>query len=89
MEAALLQSETLYRTLVENAFDAIEIRMLNNGEDGTERIGGKLISKNKKMNELFERTDEEIEKLTDLVDISPPVQSNGQPSLKTNESYSR
>jgi len=80
-EAALKKSEAIYRTLVNNAFDGIEIHESVQPENETQKWQHKMIVRNNKLYDILDIASTDIKKnsfsFKDIFNMSPTYQRNG------------
>jgi len=80
-EAALKESEAIYRTLVNNAFDGIEIHESIPPIDETQKWQHKMIVRNNRIYDILSIVYPNVKKnsfsLKDLLNMSPAYQRNG------------
>ncbi len=73
-DKALRERELIFRALLDNVYDGVEIYKIL--EDGSVT----LIERNQKMRDVLGRTDEEISAKNAIINHSPAYQSNGEKS---------
>jgi len=85
-EAALKESEAIYRTLVNNAFDGIEIHESIPPKDETQKWHHKMIVRNNKIYDILSGTSSYVKNnsfsFNDILKMSPTYQRNGVKSTE-------
>lgn len=85
-KAALKESEAIYRTLVNNAFDGIEIHESIPPKNDIQKWQHKLIERNNKVYDILKSTTYDFKKesfsFKDILDISPTHQRSGVKSTE-------
>ncbi len=81
--AAIQEKNAIYKALIDNSFDGIDIIEIKKEEDSTE-YDGEIVIRNERMNEYFSNSSKAFINLSEILEISPEYQVNGR---KTSEVF--